>query len=171
MVVLGPLASPRPGAQVGYAADRLGTRSWTETIGKEPAMHSIQTMLETHPQATENDALRNCVEQCFACAATCTSCADACLAEESVGELAACIRLNLDCADICVSTGKVVARQTATHTALLSSALQACREACRACAEECTRHAEHHEHCRLCAEECRRCQQACEEALSAVPVA
>jgi hypothetical protein len=63
-------------------------------------MHHVTKMLETHPQATANEALARCIEQCFACALTCTSCADACLAEEQVQELVRCIRLNLDCADV-----------------------------------------------------------------------
>lgn len=51
-------------------------------------MHAIQSILETHPRANADDAIKRCIEQCITCAATCTSCADACLAEESVSERA-----------------------------------------------------------------------------------
>jgi hypothetical protein len=125
-------------------------------------------MLETHPQATANEALARCIEQSFACALTCTSCADACLAEEPVQELVHCIRLNLDCADVCDATGRVLARQTSSEPRLAGSMLEACAQACRLCAEECERHAHHHEHCRVCAEACRRCEQACEDLRSSI---
>jgi Domain of Unknown Function (DUF326) len=133
-------------------------------------MHHVTKMLETHPQATANEALARCIEQCFACALSCTSCADACLAEEQVQELVRCIRLNLDCADVCDATGRVLTRQTSTEPRLARSMLDACVQACRICAEECERHAPHHEHCRVCAEACRRCEQACEELRSSFGV-
>ena len=126
-------------------------------------MHHVTKMLETHPQATPNEALARCIQECFACALTCTSCADACLAEEQIAELVRCIRLNLDCADVCDATGRVLTRQTSTEPRLARSMLDACAQACHTCAEECERHAPHHEHCRVCAEACRRCEQACEE--------
>jgi len=78
-------------------------------------MHHVTKMLESHPQATANEALARCIEQCFACALTCTSCADACLGEDQVQELVRCIRLTLDCADVCDATGRVVTRQTSSE--------------------------------------------------------
>jgi hypothetical protein len=131
-------------------------------------MHHVTAMLETHPQATANEALARCIQQCFVCALTCTSCADACLAEERVDELRRCIRLNLDCADVCTATGRVLARQTSPEPRLVQSMLDTCAQFCRACAEECERHVDHHEHCRLCAEACRQCEQACEQLRSSI---
>ncbi|PZR46774.1 MAG: four-helix bundle copper-binding protein, partial [Stutzerimonas stutzeri] len=66
-------------------------------------MHHMQEMIATHPdvKGNTNDALIRCIEECYSCAQICTSCADACLAEEMVAQLRQCIRLNLDCADIC----------------------------------------------------------------------
>lgn len=130
---------------------------------------SVQEIIRTHPQAADDaDALTRCIEECFTCAATCTSCADACLGEETVRELVRCIRLNLDCAGICAATGGVLARQTAFEPQLARHIVEVCAEACRTCAEECGRHASHHEHCRVCAEACRRCEQACSDVLSAI---
>ena len=119
-----------------------------------------QEMLQTHPAAetTATDDLARCIEECFACAQSCTACADACLGEETVADLRRCIRINLDCADVCVTTGRVVSRQTEPETAILRTLVEACAEACRACAEECERHAAHMEHCRVCAEACRGCE-------------
>ncbi len=83
-----------------------------------------------------------------------------------VAELTTCIRLNLDCADICTATGRMLSRPTDWNVTLIRSVLEACRTACQACGEECARHAEMHEHCTVCAEACRRCEQACTELLA-----
>jgi hypothetical protein len=133
-------------------------------------MAQAMQMLETHPWPghVERETLARCIEECFACAQSCTSCADACLSEEGVAELRKCIRLNLDCADICETTGRVLTRQTEYDAPTSRAQLESCREACRTCAEECERHAETHEHCRVCAEECRRCEAACTELMSAM---
>jgi hypothetical protein len=131
-------------------------------------MHHVTQMLETHPDATTNDALVRCVEECFACTVMCTSCADACLAEEDVQKLVRSIRLNLDCADVCEATGRMLTRQTSPEQRLALSMLETCAQACRLCAGECGRHAGHHEHCRICAEACRGCEQACKDMRSSI---
>jgi uncharacterized membrane protein len=127
---------------------------------------TVQEMFRTHPSSiADADTLARCIEECFACAQSCVACADACLREQQVAELTRCIRLNLDCADICETTGRIVTRQTEPQPELVRTMVEACAAACRRCGEECERHAEHHEHCRVCAEACRRCEQACEDAL------
>lgn len=81
--------------------------------------------------------------------------------------LTRCIRLNLDCADLCDTTGRIVSRQTAFEAELATAILRACAAACRLCAEECERHAQHGmEHRRVCAEVCRPCEQACNELIA-----
>ena len=128
-------------------------------------------MLDANPRALklDRDLLVACIEACSDCAESCTQCADDCLAEESVQHLTTCVRLNLDCADICAATGRVVSRQTGYDPELTSAVLRACIEACRKCAEECDIHAAHGmEHCRICAEECRSCEQACQALLAAI---
>jgi hypothetical protein len=82
-----------------------------------------------------------------------------------VQQLTQCIRLNLDCADICSAAGHIASRRTGSNELIIQRVLSACEEACRLCAEECERHADMHEHCRICAETCRRCEQACAAAL------
>lgn len=131
-------------------------------------MHHVAQMLEKHPHTTASDALARCIGECLVCAQTCTSYADACLAEERVPDLVRCVRLDLDCADICAATASVLTRQTAFDAQLSRSPLETCAEACRTCATECERHAEHHEHCRLCAEACRRCEQAVRDLVSSI---
>lgn len=129
-------------------------------------MHAME-MLRTHPDVggKANDALIRCIEECYDCAQVCTSCADACLGEDSVKALRQCIRLNLDCADVCAATGNIATRRTGSDEETIRRMLEACATACRLCGEECERHAAMHEHCRVCAESCRRCEQACREAL------
>ena len=83
--------------------------------------------------------------------------------------LARCIRLDLDCADVCDATGKILSRQTAFEPQMARAALDACAQACRLCGEECEQRAEHGmEHYRICAEACRRCESACNNLLSAI---
>jgi hypothetical protein len=127
-------------------------------------------MLDTHPWPGNVDrgVLASCIEACVECGETCTMCADACLSEDGVADLRKCIRLDLDCADICDATGRVLARQTEYDAPTSKAQLESCREACRTCAEECERHAEMHEHCRICAEACRRCGEACDGLLRAM---
>ena len=133
--------------------------------------HHVRSMLDTHPTDLEHidkDMLAECIEACFECAQTCTACADACLSEDMVAELTSCIRTNLNCADICETTGRVLSRPGGWDVTVIRSLVEACRTACAACAEECEAHAEMHEHCKVCAEACRRCEQACTELLAAL---
>ena len=135
-----------------------------------PTMQTVQTMIQTHPAETgvDRDQLARVVDLLLACSAACTVCADACLAEEHVADMRRCIRGDLDCADVCAATARVLSRQTAYDADVTRATLQACVAACRACAEECASHAEMHEHCRVCAQACRDCLQACEDLLAAI---
>jgi hypothetical protein len=131
-------------------------------------MTTASAMLDTYPAdlgRVDKAALAHCIEACFECAQACTACADACLSEQSVAGLVKCIRSNLDCADICDTTGRVLSRHTGYDANLTRAQVEACLQACRTCAEECERHADHMEHCRVCAEACRRCQEACQQLL------
>ena len=132
-------------------------------------MTYAQQMVQINPSQAPADesTLVECIEACFDCAQACTACADAYIGEGDVQMLGRCIRLDLDCTDVCDTTGRILSRQMGTEPQMLRASLQACAEVCRLCAEECENHAEHHEHCRVCAEACRRCEQACNSVLSA----
>ena len=121
----------------------------------------ITEMLKTHPRRLllDEQSVRPFLEMVTECAQTCTACADACLGEQDVQSLVRCIRLNLDCADICTATARLFSRQTESDPVVLRAQLEACQAACRACAEECERHASHHEHCLVCGESCRDTEQ------------
>ena len=130
-------------------------------------MTTTTAMLDTNPQpiALDRRKLAATIDALTECAATCTSCADACLGEEMVEELRQCIRICLDCADLCALTGTLATRRTGANGEVLRRVIGACEIACRTCAEECARHADHHEHCRVCGEACQRCERACQDAL------
>src|SRR4029078_9113149 len=74
-------------------------------------MHAHE-ILKSHPHVRghANNALIRCIEESYSGAQICTACADACLAEQMVEDLRPCIRLNLDCADICNVTGRIATR-------------------------------------------------------------
>jgi len=131
---------------------------------------TVREIIDKHPQPTsvDRDVLVRCIEACFDCVVTCTSCADANLAEPDVQDLVRCARLCLDCADTCNAVGRVVTRQTQPDVGVTRALVEACATTCRTSAEECERHAAHHEHCRICAEVCRRCEQACNDLVAAM---
>lgn len=131
-------------------------------------MHtSVSDMLRTAPKGpmVQGDQLASCIDACFDCAQACTSCADACLGEENVKTLGRCIRLNQDCAEICLSAGAVLSRQHQPDVELLRATIALCELACRKCADECEKHSGHHEHCKVCATSCRTCEQSCQNLL------
>jgi hypothetical protein len=90
------------------------------------------------------------------CVAECNHCAAACLEEHDVAMLTKCIKLNIDCADVCQLTASLIARGSEHAQHLLKE----CVEICNACATECEQHS-HMEHCRMCAQICRQCAEAC----------
>ncbi len=97
------------------------------------------------------DALNNCATEC-------NHCATACLDEQDVKMLARCIKLDIDCADICTLIATLIARGSEHGKHLLKE----CAEVCNACADECEKHAAMGmEHCKTCAEACRRCAEEC----------
>jgi len=97
------------------------------------------------------DSLNNCATECG-------HCATACLNEEDVKMLARCIKLNIDCADVCRLTTSLLSRGSEHGYHLVKE----CAEICDACAEECEKHS-HMEHCRKCAEVCRHCAEECRQ--------
>jgi hypothetical protein len=127
-------------------------------------------MMRAYPASINLDRglLARVVDVAIECAQACTACADACLSEEMVADLRRCIRGDLDCADVCETTGRVLSRHTGYDANVTRALLTACIAACVACGDECEQHAGMHEHCRICAEACRACEAACGELLAAI---
>ena len=124
---------------------------------------SIAKMIAAHPDVAGNlnEPLALAVRHAMFCAAICTSCADACVAEEM--DMRQCVRSCLDCADVCDMVMKVATRRTGSNEVVLREALQLCVTTCDLCAEECAKH--DNDHCRRCAEMCRECAGDCRAAL------
>ncbi|GGC18459.1 four-helix bundle copper-binding protein [Cellulomonas carbonis] len=127
-------------------------------------------MIDTYPAEINLDRrlLARVVDALVECSQACTACADACLSEEMVADLRKCIRTNLDCADSCGATARILSRHTGYDAILTRAHLEACIAACRACGDECSQHAGMHEHCRVCADVCRACEAACTDLLNAL---
>ena len=64
---------------------------------------SIAKMIALHPDVAGdiNDALATAARHAMFCDLMCSSCADACVAEEM--DMRQCIRTCLDCADVCAA--------------------------------------------------------------------
>jgi uncharacterized membrane protein len=131
---------------------------------------SAMTMMDTYPAEINLDRrkLAATIDALIECAEACTACADACLSESSVAELTKCVRTNLDCADVCGTTARVLSRHTGYDANISRTLLEACAMVCKSCGDECASHASMHEHCRVCAEACRACEQACLDLLAAM---
>lgn len=89
------------------------------------------------------------------CISACNHCFDECLKEEDVGHMAACIRSDRECAEICTVVLSFLTRESSLKTDLLNL----CAIACQACGEECEKH--DHDHCQACAKACFACAEAC----------
>ena len=127
-------------------------------------MNLVETMLRSHPHPDlqHSQHYAEALNSLALCAQICTSCADACLDEtDHLAKLRRCIRTDLDCADVCLVTARLLVRQTETPNEVVHAQLHACVLACQVCADECERHASMHDHCRVCAETCRHCQGKC----------
>jgi hypothetical protein len=127
-------------------------------------------LLDTYARTFDVDAevLAATIDALNDCAQACTADTAADLSEPNVAELVTCIRLCLDCTDICVATVEVTSRQADYLPNVIKPLLEACVAACKSCGDECERHAQMHQHCRVCAEACRRCEQACRKLLQSM---
>ena len=97
------------------------------------------------------------IEALTRCAFECSHCAMACLDEDDIKTLGQCIKLDLDCAEVCRTTASLLSRGSDHGVHLLEE----CAEICNACADECEKHS-HMEHCKRCAEVCTACAEACQ---------
>jgi uncharacterized membrane protein len=133
-------------------------------------MSYARQMLDTYPHTFNVDAgvLAATIDALTDCAQACTADTDADLNEQNVTDMVKCIRLCLNCADVCTATIAVTSRQAEYDANVAKPLLEACAAICKSCGDECERHAQMHEHCRICEQACRRCEQACRELLAAI---
>src|SRR3990167_7747081 len=110
---------------------------------------SLSKMIGFHPDVAGevNELLATAARHSMLCSLFCTSCADACVAEDM--DMRACIRTCADCADVCAATARLAVRRSSQDIEILRAQVETCIRACEICAAECERHA--HDHCKLCA--------------------
>lgn len=110
--------------------------------------------------------LAHCIEVCQRSAISCTACADECLDEPDISRLRRNVRLNLDCADVCGTVARLLARRGEPDLSTLRAMLEACIDICTSCAAENQKHAADYEYCRLTAEIVQACGREAETALN-----
>ena len=96
-----------------------------------------------------------CILACNACLIACLQCASACLADSDPKAMARCIRLAVECADVCRLTAASIA-WGGEHMNAVSSL---CAAVCQTCGSECASHPM--ERCQKCAEACKHCAAVC----------
>lgn len=96
---------------------------------------------------------RNCVETCLEAVEASEWCSDACAGMGE--EMAACVRLCRDVADLTALHARLIVRDSPYREGLS----QVCADACEACAEECASF--DHDHCQVCANVLEDCAQSC----------
>jgi hypothetical protein len=128
-------------------------------------MSYARQMLGSYPRTTNVDTalLAATIDALSDCTQACITDVDADLSEQDLAEMVTCIRLCLDCADICTATAAVIGRPADWDADVTRPLLEACVAICKSCGDECERHAPHMEHCRVCLGACRRCEQACRD--------
>lgn len=94
------------------------------------------------------------------CLVACESCANQCL-KENAAIKEQCIRTDLDCAEICSLTLRLLSRDSA----MASKMIDLCIDICDKCAIECEKHDD--DHCQHCAKQCRKCIEVCKSFLNA----
>ena len=130
-------------------------------------MSYARQLLDGYQGTVDVARLAAAIDAISDCAQACIADTDADLSEQDLTEMVRCIRLCLDCTDVCTATAGVISRPADYDADVTRPLLQACVAICKSCGDECERHA-HMQHCRVCAEACRRCEEACRELLDAM---
>ena len=133
-------------------------------------MSYARQMLDTFTRNVDVDAdvLASAIDAMSDCAQACNADNAADLSEPNLADMVRCIRLCLDCTDICATAAAVTSRLVEYDPGVLRPLLESCVAICHSCGDECERHAPMHAHCRVCAQACRRGEQACRALLAAL---
>jgi Domain of Unknown Function (DUF326) len=164
LIVSPPLFSENLAFQRGVFCDNLST---TRTISSLP--HTEQTMaMQERPdqpdadkqmtvsQEKNREKFQACITACSDCVVECKNCANECLSEQDIKAMARCIRLNQDCAAMCI----LAMESMASNSEFVKPISNLCADICYVCAIECERHTKM-SHCTKCAEACRKCAIEC----------
>ena len=124
--------------------------------------HASEMMKELeYPAYVDRALMVTCLDALGDCVETCGADEEACLAETAVVALRRCTTLDLNCADVCQATLRVLTRAVEFDAEVARAMIGACLVVCRKCGAECRLHGGTYEHCRVCAEACQRCEEAC----------
>lgn len=93
------------------------------------------------------ESLTNCMNYC-------NWCADACLDEDNLKDMIACIRVDKACAATCNALIQVLP----TKYDNIQGLVDYCLKVCKACGDECEKYPS--DHCKKCAEACRKAEKA-----------
>lgn len=104
-----------------------------------------------------DEETESCLDTCLTAAQACEWCADECAGSE---EMAKCLRLCRDAADLLTLHARFLARDS-NYSAILT---EACVGVCEECTEVCERHDA--EHCQVCAEVLRECAANCRQMIA-----
>ena len=108
---------------------------------------------------SDDDRMNECIDNCSEAAQVAEWCADECIGM-SDAEMARCIRLCRDVADITTLHARFMARNSGYHAELAGT----CAELCEECADVCEEF--EHNHCQACAEVLRECADSCRDMAS-----
>jgi len=100
-------------------------------------MSYARQMLDACPVTVTVDAdlLAATIDAVSDCAQACTADTDADLSEQNLAEMVTCIRLCLDCTDICTATAGVISRLAENDPGTTRLLLQACAAICKSCGD------------------------------------
>lgn len=98
---------------------------------------------------------QECIEICLECMNACNYCYVSSLKEYDLAMLRECIRINRECAAICMFAAEAISRDTMFAAGICGL----CAKVCDACVEECGKH--EHGHCQKCADVCQKCAEVC----------
>lgn len=101
-------------------------------------------------------SMRECIDNCTQCHATCVETIRHCLEQRGAHADARHLSLMQTCADICRTSADAMLRGDAAHV----HTCRACAEICRLCAEACAAMGDE-DRMRACVDACRRCAESC----------
>jgi hypothetical protein len=96
-------------------------------------MSYARPLVDAYPRTfnVDADVLAATIDALNDCDEACSADADDDLSEQNVTELVKCIRLCLDCADVCTATVRVTSRQTEYDAKVTRPLLEACAATCK----------------------------------------
>jgi hypothetical protein len=109
------------------------------------------------------DVPLECIEACTLCEFACLACAEACLGDIDLPRLKHCVRLNLDCAEVCLATRMLVSEALLAAPRLVLAQLMVCARLCASCEAECRRFGLPSDRFSACAHACAHCEELCRE--------